>query len=230
MKHMDYIYLKDNYYKDKKEIFSFIIDILKKKNKENYSLIDLGCARGELLYHIKNEMPNYSELYGLDYSSQLIESAQESSLLEDINFEVGDAQNFNLNKKFDFVVCIGVTGYFDSLDKLFARIYEHLKEGGVAIVCNLFNEYDIDVIVKYRNNGYFNKFESGWNIHSIKTARTELDKAGLSLTSLSKFELSFDDYPKDDPARSWTSIVDNQKKFINGLGLVYDLVCLDISK
>lgn len=30
MKHMDYIYLNENYYNNKKEAFTFLIDILKK--------------------------------------------------------------------------------------------------------------------------------------------------------------------------------------------------------
>jgi len=227
---MDYIYLEEDYYKNKKEVFSFLIDILKERIENNYSLLDLGCARGELLYHIKNELPNYTNLFGIDYSYRLIAGAKEQKFLSDINFDIGDAENFSINQPVDFIVCAGVTGFFDSLDKLFYGISTHLNEGGSALILHLFNEFDIDVLVKYRSNQYFNEFQSGWNVHSIQTAKSALEKAGLSLVNTHKFELSFDDPPKDDPARSWTSYVDGEKKFINGLGQVFDLMCLEISK
>ena len=55
---MDYIYLEEDYYKNEKEVFIFLINILKKYAKDNFSLLDLGCSRGELLYHIQNHIPN----------------------------------------------------------------------------------------------------------------------------------------------------------------------------
>jgi len=230
MKHMDYIYFEEDYYKNKKETFSFLIDILKNYRKDKFSLLDLGCSRGELLYHIKNDLINYSKLSGLDYSEDLIKSAKEQDFLKGIDFHVGDAQNFELNQKFDFIVCSGTVGYFDSLDELFKMIKKHLNKGGVALVFHLFNELDVDVHVKYRNNKYFDQFECGWNVHSIQTAKKVLSNLNLSLKATHRFQLSFNDKPKEDPARSWTSHVDGNKKFINGLGQVFDLICLEINK
>ncbi|MDC0446760.1 class I SAM-dependent methyltransferase [Gammaproteobacteria bacterium] len=227
---MDYIYLEENYYKNKKETFSFLIDILKNHNVDNFSLLDLGCAKGEFLYHVKNELPNYAMLSGLDYSEELIKSAKKQSFLEDVDFWVGDAQNFSLNQIFDFVVCLGTIGYFDSLDNLFQMIDKHLNKGGVALVFHLFNEADIDVHVQFRNNKHSDRFEPGWNIHSINTARAVLSGLDLSLKDIHKFHLSFDDKPKENPARSWTAYVDGEKKFINGLGQVFDLICLEVHK
>ncbi len=230
MKHQDYIYLKEDYYKNKKEAFSFLISILKKSNKHDFSLLDLGCSRGELLYHIKNDLPNYSKLCGLDYSKDLIENAKGQSFLKGVDFKIGNAQNFELNQEFDFIICSGLVGYFDSLDEIFKMFSKHLKKGGTALVFSIFNEFDVDVHVKYRNNKYFDQFESGWNIHSINTAKATLKIFGLLLKDTHKFQLSFDDKPKKDPARSWTQYIDGNKKFINGLGQIYDLTCLEINK
>ncbi len=228
MRHMDYIYLEEDYYKNEKEVFIFLINILKKYAKDNFSLLDLGCSRGELLYHIQNQIPNHSTLFGLDYSEDLIKNAKEQEFLSEINFKVGDAQDFNLERKFDFIICNGTVGYFDSLDNLFKMLKKHLNRGGVALVAHLFNEFDIDVQVKYRNNKYFNQFEAGWNVHAINTAKIALEDSKLLLKDTHKFHLSFDDKPKKDPARSWTSYVDGEKKFLNGLGQVFDLICLEI--
>jgi SAM-dependent methyltransferase len=234
MKHMDYIYLQENYYKDKKEMFNFLIDLLKnrlsKKSIDGYSLLDLGCSRGELLYHIKNDLKNYISLVGLDYSQHLIDSAKSQDFLNDVHFVVGDAENFNLSQQFDFIVCSGLTGYFDSLKNLFSNIEVHLAEGGNAFVFHIFNKLDVDVLVKYRNNKHFDEFQPGWNVHSISTARKELENTGLKLMNTHEFQLSYNDEMKEDPARSWTGILDGKKKFVNGLGQIYDLICLEIKK
>ena len=230
MKHMDYIYLNENYYNNKKEAFTFLIDILKNHNTNNYSLLDLGCARGEFLYHIKKDLPKYSELYGIDYSEDLIKDAKRYEPLKGVSFRIGDAQNIEIEKKFDFITCLGLTGYFDSLDGLLSGINSCLKENGTALVFHLFNEFDVDVIVKYRNNKYFDTYEPGWNNHSIQTIKKNLNKVGLKLIKTHKFQLSIDALPKEDPARSWTAYVGENKKFINGLGLMFDLICLEISK
>ena len=215
-------------------MFNFLIDLIKvrlKKDKiEEYSLLDIGCSRGELLYHIKNDLKNHTSLVGLDYSQTLIDNAKQHEFLNDISFVVGDAENFCLSQEFDFIVCSGVTGYFDTLDKLFTSINDHLKVGGTALVFHLFNKFDIDVLVKYRNNHYFDGFKPGWNIHAISTAENELNAIGLELLGTHEFTLSFDDKQKQDPSRSWTGMLDGNKKFVNGLGQVYDLICLEIYK
>lgn len=95
---------------------------------------------------------------------------------------------------------------------------------------HLFNEFDVDVIIKYRNNKYFDTYEPSWNNHSIQTIKKNLNKVGLKLIKTHKFQLSIDDFSKEDPARAWTAYVGENKKFINGLGLMFDLICLEISK
>ena len=101
MKHQDYIYFEEDYYKNKKETFSFLIDILKRFNKDNFSLLDLGCSRGELLYHIKNDLPNYSKLFGLDYSKNLIKNAEGQEFLKDVDFKPIITEG-NLGEKITF--------------------------------------------------------------------------------------------------------------------------------
>lgn len=230
MKHMDYIYLDENYYKTKKEVHSFLINLLSLNLKKDSSILDIGCARGELLYHIKKDLKSINTLYGIDYSKDLIQNAKEQEFLQGINLSVENAEDFNLNRKFDLIVSAGLTGYFDSLDDFFVSISKHLKKDGKCFVLHLFNSFDIDVLVKYRNNKYFDEFQSGWNIHSINTAEQVLNKTGLKLENIHKFVLSFNDNKKDDPARSWTSFLDEDKKFVNGLGQVYDLICLEITR
>ena len=130
-----------NWNNEKIDQISQLIDLIKNKLSKNkiqdYSLLDLGCSRGELLYHIKNDLKNYKSLVGLDYSQVLIDSAKSKDFSSDISFIVGDAENFSLSQQFDFIVCVGVTGYFDSLQNLFSNIEAHLSEDGTAFVIHL---------------------------------------------------------------------------------------------
>ena len=73
-------YLNETYHKKKrdkpKEIFTYLIKLLKKKSKRrNISLIDIGCANGELLYHLGKNFPEFN-LTGIDVDKDLLNIAK----------------------------------------------------------------------------------------------------------------------------------------------------------
>jgi SAM-dependent methyltransferase len=227
-KHQDYIYINENYYKDPKESFLFIHKIIN-ENHHVPSVLDLGCARGEFLYYLKNNI-EYERLAGIDYSYKLINEAKKFDGLNGVEFEVGSADNFNLNSKFDVVVMSGVLSYFNDIYKVFECMKNHLKSGGKIIIFGFFNEYDVDLLVKYRNNKFFDTFESGWNIHSINTISKELKKLDLAIVNQEVFELSFKSRKQDDPCRAWNIETEEGIKFTNGLKLLYDMSALEIAE
>ena len=227
-KHQDYIYINEDYYKNPKESFTFLSNKISQQYS-NPTVLDLGCARGEFLYYLKNNI-NYKKLSGIDYSEQLINEAKSFQGLNDVELHVGSADDFHLNEKFDVIIMSGVLSYFDDIEKIFKLLKSHLSENGTILLFGLFNEYDVDILIKYRNNKYFNSFESGWNIHSIKTIQTILNKFNLKLISQDKFNLSFALEPQDDPCRSWHINTENGKKFTNGLNLIYDILLLEIKE
>tara|TARA_B100000035_G_C21023668_1_gene565155 strand:+ start:538 stop:1236 length:699 start_codon:yes stop_codon:yes gene_type:complete len=225
-KHQDYIYLKEDYYSNPKESFEFIKDILCKKY-DTPSILDLGCARGELLYYLKKNV-EYKKLVGIDYSDKLINEAKKFKGLEGVDFEVASADNFNLDTRFDIIIMSGVLSYFDDINKVFKCMKNHLKAKGEIIIFGFFNEYDVDLQVKYRNNKYFNNFENGWNMHSIITIAKELKKIGLVIKNHKKFTLSFKSEKQDDPCRAWNIQTEDGIKFTNGLNFIYDMSAIEI--
>ena len=225
-KHQDYIYINENYYKDPKETFLFIHKIIN-DSCHMPSVLDLGCARGEFLYYLKNNT-EYEKLAGIDYSYKLINEAKNFDGLNGVEFKVGSADNFNLNSKFDIVVMSGGLSYFNDIHKVFECIKNHLKSGGKIIIFGFFNEYDVDLLIKYRNNKYFETFESGWNIHSINTISKELKKLDLTIVNQEIFKLSFKSSKQDDPCRAWNIETEEGIKFTNGLKLLYDMTALEI--
>lgn len=227
-KHQDYIYLNENYYKDPKETFFFITEIIT-KNYLKPSVLDLGCARGEFLYYLKKNI-DYECLVGVDYSDKLITEAKKFKELNGVDLKVASADNFNLNKKFDIIVMSGVLSYFDDISSVFKSIKEHLKPNGKTIILSIFNEYDVDLLIKYRNNKYFNTFEPGWNVHSLNTIKKKLEKVGLEIVNQNKFNLSYKSKKQKDPCRSWNIETEEGIKFTNGLKLLYDMTALEIKE
>lgn len=230
--HMDYIYFDEDYLTQPKEIFSFMLKQVKKglPAKDPLRILDLGCARGELLHFLQQSLGENHEYLGLDASSALIANAQNNTALRNIEFVVGDAENFELNKEVDIILSLGVAGYFDSLQPTMRMIAKHLSSQGSCYLCHLFNEHDIDVRVKYRHNQRFEEFQPGWNLHSLKTAERDAASQGLEILEVNRFELSFIDSPKQDPARSWTMDKDERRWFVNGLGQIYSIFCVEIKK
>jgi len=224
-----YIYLNEDYYHKPKEIFKYLTNFIILNTKENkkYSILDIGCAKGEFLYYLKSKAA-FERMVGIDYSQLLIAEAKKFAGLKEVEFYCNLAESFTLNKKFDFITMTGVLSFFDDLRKPLNNLGRHLKGKGVAFITGLFNEDDIDVLVKYRNNKYNKEFESGWNNHSIQSVKKYLKNIGMVVKNIYKFELPFSLKKQTDPSRSWTIQTEYGKKFVNGLGLIYDLITLEV--
>lgn len=88
----------------------------------------------------------------------------------------------------------------------------------------MFNQYPIDVLIKYRNSKDYNKkknYESGWNNFSRKSVSIFLKKQRrVKNFSFHKFEMPFDLKRQKDPVRSWTIKSKNKRLMINGLNII----------
>ena len=228
-KHQDYIYIKENYIKKPKETFIFLSKLIKTK-KHKVSLLDLGCAKGEFLFYIEKKFKGKIDLTGVDYSPKLIREAQEYNLKSKIKFIKNDAEKIKINKKFDYIVASGLVSYFDNIEIFLKNSIKHLKKNGKLIILDNFNKYDIDVIVRYRDNyNKFKNFEKGWNLHSIGTIKKIINPKKYKI-SFKKFNLSFKLKKRKDAMRSWQVNLDKKKMFMNGLSQIFEIEALIINK
>lgn len=229
-KHQDYIYEKEDYYTNPKETFLFLKKLISNQFEKG-SILDIGCARGEFLYYMKENF-KYDKLVGIDYRYNLINHAKDfKQLSEFCDFYVNSAEEFKLDMEFDIITMSGVLSYFDDINLALKRIQEHLKVKGRAYILGFFNDDDIDVIIRYKNNEVgSNTFESGWNLHSLKTIKNNLKSLDMSIIDVHKFDLSFKLLKSKDAARSWHIDTEIGRKFVNGLGLMYDMRVIEIVK
>ena len=117
----------------------------------------------------------------------------------------------------------GVHPIFDEFEKCFSSSLLD-KNAGEIFIFDMFNQYPIDVLIKYRNSKDYNKkknYEIGWNNFSRKSVSIFLKKQRrVKNFSFHKFEMPFDLKRQKDPVRSWTIKSKNKRLMINGLNII----------
>ena len=94
----DHIYLKENRYKNTKEMFKFIDkEAFKKKSKNHVEEVcDFGCAAGEFLYFLRDKYLN-KNFTGVDVRGDLLSKARK--VVKNVKFLKGSVLNQKLLKK-----------------------------------------------------------------------------------------------------------------------------------
>ena len=225
----DKIYLRLKNFKKIKSKFVFLEKILKKRisKSKNYTLLDIGCANGELLNHLNKKFRNL-ELYGTDIRSDLIIDSKKRFGL-DFKLRKIDYSTSSLNKKFDFVVCSGVICIQKNLNKFLKNVKKNLNRNSILYIFDNINDYDFDVITFYKDLNSKNSFyEIGWNIWSLKTIKKIFsDKKVIKYPVSFKFNIKKN---KKDFLRSWTIDINKRKFLTNGLNIIQNQMWLEIRK
>jgi trans-aconitate methyltransferase len=194
------------------------------------TLLDIGCAKGELIYLLKEEFP-YIDYTGLEYDQGLISLATKEPSLKDVDFVCGDARTFELGKVYDITVMSGVLSIFDDFETPLKSMLRHTGKGGSGFIFGMFNRYDVDVILRYRNNTKGSStWESGLNNFSLKTIMNFLNKYVENLT-VKEFKLDINLEISSDPIVSYTLNTDERGKIIlNGTGILIDFYLIHFTR
>ena len=212
----DFFYKNEKRFSNPKQSFIELFKIL--KIKPNDSILDVGCANGELLYNLKKKYRD-NKLSGFELLSSLIIAAKKN-LPKSINVHKVDiTKKININEKFDVIIVSGVISIFDDYKKPLRGLLKILKPNGRLFIFAHFNKYNIDVFIKYRTRSKnANILQSGWNIHSIKGLE-EFFKTHGKKTKVYKFKPKKSFKGKsNDPLRSWTfKNKKNENLITNGL-------------
>jgi len=195
----DHLYLKDKRYRrNSKFLTKFFLKLIIKKNFK--TLIDVGCANGDLLNFISKKIPNKNYV-GTDVSSKLLKLAKKNN--QKIKFIRDDITKKNYKKlKTDIIHCAGVLNIFDNVENIISQLISRCKRKGNIYITHYFNDYGIDYITRYRDNNNSNQkqiSEMGWNVFSKLTLKKILKKN------------------KKDLMRTWSTYYKGEKYFVNGL-------------
>lgn len=226
----DKLYLKENRYNNPKEMFKFIGKRAFKKNTINKKICDFGCAAGEFLFYL-NKKKTKNEYTGIDIRKDLLKKAEIH--VPQATFKRGSVLNKNINKKnsFDISFLIGVHPIFDDFEKCFSNLIYWTRPKGEIFICDMFNPYPIDVIIKYRLSKDYkqNIFETGWNIFSKRSVINFLKKnKRVKSYKFEEFIMPFHLKKQKDPVRSWTVLMNKKKVMINGLSIIQPQTLLKI--
>jgi ubiquinone/menaquinone biosynthesis C-methylase UbiE len=231
----DSLYLKENRYEDTKEMFKFIFKnaFPKKKIYKNQDILDMGCAAGEFIYYLKKKLKKSNKIVGADVRFDLLKKARQNiSGVTFLKKSVIDKRSFK-KKIFDKIFMIGVHPIFDSFEKCFSNLIDWTKKNGEIYICDMFNPYPVDVILRYKLTKNYNSKsnETGWNIFSKASVSNFLKKnKKVKSISFTQFHMPFDlGVNKNDIVRSWT-FKNIQKKRImtNGLSIIQNQILLRI--
>jgi SAM-dependent methyltransferase len=212
------------------ERFHFLADLIAERLPDPGSLLDIGCAKGEFIFHLRERFPA-CRFAGLEYSTRLLELARSEPRLEGVDFVQGDAASFELGRQFDVVVMAGVLSTFDDFAPPLERMVHHLAPGGYGYVFGGFTSADVDVIVRYRNNAMGSReWSSGLNMFSLNTIRAALEPAASSIRH-HEFRIAQPLARSEDPVKSFTITTESGDRLIvNGANIVREFYAVEFQK
>lgn len=219
-------YIDEGWSNEPKETFKSLLYILKEHISVNsVSVLDVGCAAGELLGFLSTEFKN-CELVGVDVTQSLLDVG--SRLLPDAQFTLASALELpeTFSEKFDLVTSIGCMSIFNEVEikTYWDNLYRVAKPGGLVVVLSPLNEFGVDAMIRHRkrSNGSLGSWETGWNIFSMETIEELVMDLGAKL-ELKRFQIPFNIPKRDDPIRTWTMQTQYRDlQLTNGLKIMID--------
>jgi SAM-dependent methyltransferase len=198
----------------------------------NARVMDVGCASGALIGYLSTLFPEFSYT-GIDISEELIVMAK--AKVPTAQFRVESVFSFSKSEvaTFDLVLFFGIFGIFDEVEALgsLERLISITKPGGFIYAFSQFNEFNIDVILKYRRTDpelQWDGWGVGWNIYSRQTINKWLANKTKCIRFID-FKMNSPLPPQENPIRSWTiPMGGGNYQLVNGLKLLIDFSFLEI--
>jgi SAM-dependent methyltransferase len=125
-----------NYVQYRKRFSYYGNDIINYCNffiSETDAVLEIGCGHGETIGGLKG-----ANKTGIDFSENMIAAAKAS--FPNVHFQVMDAENITLDKKFDVIIFNNIIGYLDNIQDVFYAIKKNCHEH-TRIIISYYNHY-----------------------------------------------------------------------------------------
>jgi ubiquinone/menaquinone biosynthesis C-methylase UbiE len=94
---------------------------------KDINILEIGCGAGELIGQIKGARKT-----GIDFSPKMIEEAKKQ--FPSVDFRVMDAENLELNEKYDLIIISNLIGYVSDVEAVLMQIQKACHENTKVIV------------------------------------------------------------------------------------------------
>jgi len=102
-------------------------------SQDEVSVLEIGCGTGELIGKIKGKRK-----VGIDFSPAMIENAKKQ--YPAIEFHCMNAEDIQLNEKFDLIILSNLVGYLEDIEKVFQGL-QHLCHPQTKIIVSYYNYF-----------------------------------------------------------------------------------------
>lgn len=176
-------YTGEDRYDNPKEDFKRIADRLAGLTEpgRRYSVADVGCGNGELLYLLKRRFPGW-QLAGFDHTAEFVDRARQFPGLAGVEFRQADL--FDVRGAYDIVIATCFLSLFREIEAPVRKLIELCRPGGYVLATGLFNPFDIEVRVEFCDNSRpetSGRWRSDFNRHSQRRLRDLLYRMGDSV-------------------------------------------------
>jgi len=178
------------------EISDLVEKAVKSKNSRNFSLVDLGCGDGSLLFSLQRKglLLNAEKIVGIDLSPERIKNLGKNA--KGVVGIVSDACNVEEleNNVFDAVISSQVIEHVSDDNELLKEIRRLLKSDGIAYISSVIKKWYGFYI--YRNKGKFRLDPTHVREYSSKEDFLKLlERNGLKI---SECKVKIAKYPMSD--------------------------------
>lgn len=154
-----------------KELHEHIVQVVRQKFDRNktYSIIDLGVGTAITSDIIRNELPN-AEFDLVDFSENMLIGAKKRMGEKNIRYIAGDYAEMQFDKQYD--IAVSVIGLHhqntDGKKRMFKKIYDLLKPGGIFIFGDLMTYRDPHEAALQNAKHYHHLVEHSADEHTLK--------------------------------------------------------------
>ncbi|MEP7232806.1 MAG: methyltransferase domain-containing protein [Ginsengibacter sp.] len=151
--------------------------------------LEIACGTGRVTTHLRNALPAAATLIATDLNPGMLEVAKQKTAIENIQYQVADAQELSFaDDSFDVVVCQFGFMFVPDKPKAFSEAYRVLRPGGML----LFNTWDAiehnplsktvtDVVSAFfPGTGAANFYTIPFSMHDREAIMQWLQEAGFS--------------------------------------------------
>ncbi|WP_085906799.1 class I SAM-dependent methyltransferase [Kiloniella majae] len=209
-----------------KVILSLVDEITQRKNNTRLKVLDIGCSTGNLLLHLKQNIPEV-DYFGGDLASSSLQKCKENPLLKGVDFKKIDILNIKDNNQYD-VIIINAVMYlltWEEYQQGLEQIHKALKPGGIFINFEWMHPFTHQDIVMYETT-VFHPEGIRISVRPIPKVKEKLKIVGFESYEFIPFSMPFDleEPPHDEEVVSYTKKLDTGNR-LTFRGALYQPWC-----